>query len=102
MPRAASSPHALWATGGRAEPFQGLPSGLRTLCERPCPLGFSRAVIVVTERVEAAEAAGEAEQGAVAKSLPWEADNGRRSAWCAMRKKGRAPMEPFYSGCEEN
>ena len=85
---------------------------LHILCERPCALGYSKAVIVVAERGsddehEAAErdatraaddesaATGGADVVVVARALPWEEPNGRRSDWYALRKTNRTPMVPF-------
>ena len=75
---------------------------------------MSQAVIVVAERGsddehEAAErdatraaddesaATGGADVVVVARALPWEEPNGRRSDWYALRKTNRTPMVPFCS-----
>lgn len=89
----------------------------RILCERPCPLGFTQAVIVVAELRIAAEEHGDlpglepcgvpCEQeghnqddelqdrrahSAPRSLLPWEDGTLRRADWGALRLKGRAPM----------
>ena len=94
----------------------------RILCERPCPLGFTQAVIVVAElRDDAADERGDAVQsdsshaisqpeeeddelqpldgekchaqsGVPHTSLPWERGHLRRADWAALRLQRRAPM----------
>ncbi|EOD40909.1 hypothetical protein EMIHUDRAFT_222316 [Emiliania huxleyi CCMP1516] len=95
-------------------------AGLRAMCERPCPLGFTQATIVVTEKpAGASEAiddsgtgeepqqrhapAGEGGAGGSETStpavsvgaLPWEG-TGRRAEWTVLRKEKRAPMVPWF------
>ena len=72
------------------------------LCERPCPLGFTRAVIVVCERVTDGRGGGDNDDapsgvfaaGYRAGGLPWEGV-GRRAEWHVLRKVGRVAMVPF-------
>ena len=79
---------ALGASGG-----PGAAGGLLALCERPCPLGFTKAVIVVCElragsviecNVRDSGSAESDAAGVVSSSLPWEG-KGRRSAWSVLR-----------------
>lgn len=77
-------------------------SGLRVLHQRLCPLGFTRAVIVVTERVTMDAGGGdllgseEAHVDVRAKSrLPWEGA-GKRAEWAVLKKAERAPMVPWW------
>ena len=69
-------------------------AALAVTCERPCPLGFTKAVIIVAgHKDDNAASGGEATRG----GLPWESAHGRRSEWHVMRKEGRAPMIPWAS-----
>ena len=66
-------------------------SGLLLTCKRPCALGFTNAVIVVSEkRSEEGAASVMPEPG----PLPWEG-HGKRSDWYALRKAARSPIAPF-------
>ena len=69
-------------------------AALAVTCERPCPLGFTKAVIIIAgHKDDNAASATEATRG----GLPWESAHGRRSEWHVMRKEGRAPMIPWAS-----
>ena len=71
-------------------------SYLRALCVRPCPMGFTKAVIVLAQNVQLDEAAAAEDVGAVPSGrLPWESLNGRRAEWHVLRKADRAPMVPW-------
>ena len=60
-------------------------AALAVTCERPCPLGFTKAVIIVAgHKDDNAAPATEATRG----GLPWESAHGRRSEWHVMRKGG--------------
>jgi len=70
-------------------------AGLRLLAERHCPIGETKAFIVVTEKVEgdlSAESQGLENQVAT-RRLEWESAEGR-SEWTALRKAYRPPMVP--------
>ena len=75
-------------------------SGLRVQHQRPCPLGFTQAVIVLAARVaeagqlEAAEGAEEEADELSTGPLPWES-TAKRADWSRLRKAGRLPMVPW-------
>ena len=85
---------------------------LRLLRLRPCPLGYSRSLIAVTERVadgddaDADDGADDvavmaADGGAMSRRLEWEGSAGR-AEWTALRKAGRRPMVPWPRGARRS
>ena len=72
---------------------------LRLICERPCPLGFTRALIVVTEHAEPQDTGTDDASTVRSGPLPWEG-KGKRADWAALRHAGRSPMVPWYDGPE--
>mmetsp|Transcript_11970 Transcript_11970/g.30699 ORF Transcript_11970/g.30699 Transcript_11970/m.30699 type:complete len:109 (-) Transcript_11970:34-360(-) len=93
------------------------PVPLRVICERPCPLGFTKAVIVVAQHCERPEdgrqpsselsraadaAAADGVENAppslasLRGALPWESRHGRRADWHVLRKSGRTQMVAWW------
>lgn len=84
-------------------------------CERPCPLGFTSAVITVARRAPVAGedaklddevsgcnwggAGNGSPQVGLRGGLPWEESRGRRAEWHVLRKAGRSSMVPWASQC---